>query len=85
MQIFLDNFCQGVKCTAQIAIHQAKLRIEGKFTDQKSLSITSLQTGYLNLDSSSGSRRNNERANLVHTKFNFLEGTNHSAEKKLKG
>ena len=32
MYIFLDNFHQGGKHIAQIAIHQAELRIEGKFT-----------------------------------------------------
>ena len=53
MHTFLDNFHQGGKYSAQIANHQAELRIEEKFTDQKSLNISSLQTDYLNLDSSS--------------------------------
>ena len=51
--IFLDNFHQGRKYSAQIASHQAELRREEKFTDQNSLSISSLQTDYLNMDRSS--------------------------------
>ena len=39
---FLDNSHQGGKYSAQIAIHQAELRREEKFTDQKYLSISSL-------------------------------------------
>ena len=39
---FLDNFHQGVKYSAQIAIHQTELRREEKFTDQKLLNISSL-------------------------------------------
>ena len=52
MHIFLDNFHKGGKYTAQIASHQEELRREEKFTDQKYLSIKSLQTDYLNIDSS---------------------------------
>ena len=55
MHIFKDNFHQGGKYSSQIASHQAELRREGNVTNQKYLSITSLQTDYLNLDSSSGS------------------------------
>ena len=55
MNIFLDNFHQGVKYTAQIASHQAELRREESFTDQKYLPITSLYIDHLNLDRSSGS------------------------------
>ena len=55
MHILLDNFRQGGKYSAQIASHQAELSRERKFTDQKSLSISYLQTDYLNLDRSSGS------------------------------
>ena len=65
MHIFLDNFHQGGKYTAQMASHQAKLRRKEHFIDQEYLSITSLQTDYLNLDRSSGSGRKNERENLV--------------------
>ena len=78
MQIFFDNFHQGGKYTAQIASHQAELGREDLFTDQKYLSITSIQTEYLNIDSSSGSGRNNEKANIVHTKCTFCGGANHS-------
>ena len=35
--------------------------MEGKFTDQKYLSISSLQTDYLNLDSISGYGKDSER------------------------
>ena len=84
MHILLDKFHQGGKYSARISSHQAELGREKTFTDQKSLSITSQQTGYLNLDRSSGSGRNNERANIFHTKFNFCGGTNHYAEKCFK-
>ena len=60
MHTFLDNFHQGDKYSDQIAINQAELRREENFTDQKYLSISSLQTGYLNLYSSSGCGRNSE-------------------------
>ena len=58
------------KYSAQIANHQEKLRREEKFTDQKSLNISSLQTDYLNLDSRSGFGRNSERAQSA----NLMEG-----------
>ena len=57
MYTFLDNFHQGGKYSAQLASHQAELRREETFTDQKQLNISSLKTDYLNLDSSSGSSR----------------------------
>ena len=57
---FLDNFHQGGKDSAQTASHQAELRREEKFTDQKSLNISSLHTDYLNPDNSSGSSRSSE-------------------------
>ena len=44
MHTFLNNFHQGAKFSAQIASHQAELRREEKFTDQKQLNISSLQT-----------------------------------------
>ena len=84
MHTFLDNFHQGRKYYAQIASHQAELGREEKFTDQKSLNISSLQTDYLNLDSSSDFEENSERANIVQTKCTFCGGANHSAEKKFK-
>ena len=52
MHTFMDNFHKGGKYLAQIASHKAELIREEKFTDQKSLNISSLQTDYLNLDSS---------------------------------
>ena len=80
MHTFLDNFHQGGKYSAQIASHQAELRREEKFTDKKSLNISSLQTDYLNLYSSSGSNRNSEIARAVQTKCKFCGGKNHSVE-----
>ena len=84
MRTFLYNFHQGGKYSTRIASHQAQLRREETFTDQKSLSISSLQTDYLNLDSSSGFGRNSERANIVQTKCTFCGSVNHSAEKYFK-
>ena len=84
MHIFLDNFHQGGKYSAQIASHQVDLRREENLTDQKSLFISSLQTDYLNLDSSSGCGKNIERANLVHTRCTFCGGANHFSEKCFK-
>ena len=78
---FMDNFHQDGRYSAQIASHQAELRREGKITDQKSLSIYSLQTDYLNLDSSSDFGINSKRANTIQTKCNFCGGINYSAEK----
>ena len=65
MHIFLDNFHQGGKFNVYIASHQACLRREGKFADKTYLSITYLQTDYLNIERSSGSGINNKRANIV--------------------
>ena len=84
IHIFLDNFHQGEKYPAQIASHQAGLRREETFTDQKSLNISSLQTDDLNLDSSSGFGRNSERAHAVQKKRTFCGGNNNSAEKCFK-
>ena len=78
MRTFLDNFHQGGKYSTQIASHQAELRREEKFTNQKSLNISSLHTDYLNLGSSSGFDRNSERAHDVQTKCTSCGGTNHS-------
>ena len=74
MHTFLDNLHQGGKYSAQITSHQADLRRKENFTDQKSLSISSLQTDYLNMDSSSGFGRNSERENTVAEKVHFLWG-----------
>ena len=85
MHTFLDNFHQGGKYSAPIASHQAELRREEKFTDQKSLNISSLQTDYLNLDSSnSGYSRHSEREHSVQAKCTFCGGNIHSAEKCFK-
>ena len=68
MRTFLDNFHQGGKYSTQIASHQVELSREEKFTDQKYLSISSLWTDYLNLDSSSGFGRNIEISKTIQTK-----------------
>ena len=80
MHKFMDNFHQGGKYWAYIASHQAELRREEKFTHQKSLNISSLQTYHLNLDSSSGSSSNSEKAHAVQKKCTFFGGNNQSAE-----
>ena len=72
MYTFLDNFHQGGKYSAQIASHQAELRREEKFTDKKSLNISSLKTDCLNLDGSSGSSRNIERAHAFQKNCNHI-------------
>ena len=64
MHIFLDNFHQGGKYSSQIAMHQVELKRQGNFTDQKYLSISYLQTDYLNIDSSSGCGKNSDRYNI---------------------
>ena len=69
----MDNFHQGGKYTAHIGGHQAELIRENVFYWPKILSITSLQTDNLNLDRSSGSGRNNERANHVQKNALFVE------------
>ena len=79
MHPFLDNFHQSGKYSAQLASHQAELRREEKYLDQKCLNISSLQTDYLNLDNSvSGSSRHNERAHSVQTKCTYCGLSNHS-------
>ena len=81
MHTSLNKFHQGGKYSALIASHQAELRKEEKFTDQKSLKISSLHIDCLNLDSRSGSGRNCEIENTVHKKCTFCRGNNHSVEK----
>ena len=51
MHTFLDNFHQDGKYSAQISSHHTELRREEKFTDQKSLNISSLHIDYQNIDS----------------------------------
>ena len=80
MHTFLDNFHQGGKYSDQISSHQAELRREEKNTGQKYLSISYLQTDYLNLDSRSGFGENSERANTVQTKCTFCGVAHHSAK-----
>ena len=80
MHIFLDNFHLGGKYTAQRASHKAELIREETFSNQKYLYITFLHTDYLNIDRSSGSCRNNERANIVHIRCTFCGGSNNYAD-----
>ena len=55
------------------------------YPDQKCLNISSLQTEYLNIDSSqSGSSKHNEKANSVKAKCTYCGLTNHSVEKCFK-
>ena len=72
MHIFVINFCQGVKYSAQIASHQAELRREETFTDQNILSISSLQNDYLNLYRSSSNGKNNWESISCPDKMYFL-------------
>ena len=66
MHTFLDKFHQSGKYSAQLASHQAELRREEKYPDQKCSNISSLQPDYLNLDNSvSGYSRQNKRAHSV--------------------
>ena len=85
MHTFLDNFQQSGKCSAQLASHQAELRREGKYPDQKCLNISSLQTEFLKFDSSeSGSSKHDEKANSVQEKCTYCGLSNHSVEKCFK-
>ena len=86
MHTFLDNFHQSGKYSAQLASNQAELRREETFPDQKCLNISSLQTDYLNLDSSvSGSSRHNEIAHYVHKRCTFLDLINILGKNVSKG
>ena len=85
MHIFLDNFHQSGKYSDQLSSHYTELRREEMFTDQKSLNISSFQTDYLNLDSSSsGSSRHSKREHSVQAKCTFCGGNDHDAEKCFK-
>ena len=84
MHTFMNNFHQGGEYSAQIASHQSELMREQNFTDQKSLSISSLQNDYLNLYISYGLESNSERAYAVQIKCTFCGGTNNSREKCFK-
>ena len=76
----MDNFHHSGKYSAEIASHQAELTRKGKFTDQRYLSISSLQTDYLNLDSSSDCGGNSDRKNIVCANCPFCGCSNHSAD-----
>ena len=52
MYISLDNLQKGGKWSAQIVIHQAELRREEIFVDQKLLSISDLQIDKFNFNNS---------------------------------
>ena len=82
MHICLYKFHRGWKYTAQIESNQAELRREEKVTDQKNIYVSSLQTEYLNLDSSSGYEKKREKKHLQ-AKFIFCEGS-HLTENVLK-
>ena len=85
MHTFLDNFHQSGKYSAQLASHQAELRREEKYPDQKCLNISSLQTYYLNLDNIlSGSSRHSEKENSAKAKCTYCGLNNHSVEKCVK-
>ena len=82
MHTFMDNFQQSGKYSAQLGRHQAELRREEQYPDQKCLNISSLQTEYLNLDSSqSGSRKHNEKAHSAKANCTYCGLSNHSVEK----
>ena len=79
--LFIGNFSQrwDIYCTNRKP--PVRVNKRRKVYRPKQLSITSLQTYYLNIESSSRSDRNNKRENIVQTKLNFCGGTNNSAEK----
>ena len=78
MHIFVDNFRQGTKYSAQITIHQAEIRREDIFTRQISLSISSLLTEYLNLDSSPGCCKTMREQIFSRKHLFFVEVKNHA-------
>ena len=85
MHTFLQKNYKSGKYSAHLASHQAELRREENFPDQKCLNISCLQTDYLNLDNSvSVSSRHNERAHSFQIKYTFCGLNNHSAEKCFK-
>ena len=84
MDIFLDNFHQGGEYSSQIARHKADLRIEGRFNDQKYLSITYLHNDHLNIDRSSGSVKKIDRKNLVQKNIVFVKVIT-ILQRKIKG
>ena len=69
MHTFLNNFHNGGKYS------QAELRREVNITDHKYLSILSLHTNYLNIDSKSGCGINSEKKILSRQSAIFVEVT----------
>ena len=85
MHTSLDNFQQSGKYSSQLASHQAELKREEMYPDQKCLNISSLQTEYSNLDSSQSSQgKQNEKSNSAKEKCTYCGLTNHSVEKCFK-
>ena len=85
MHKFLDHFHQSEKYSSKLASHQAELRREENYPDQKCLNISSLQTYNLNIDNSlSGSSRHIEKANSPKKKCTYCGINNHSVEKCFK-
>ena len=72
MHTFLDNFQQGGKYSAQIAIHQEESRGEENFVDWKLLSKSALQIYYLILDNSV---RNTERDFFSQSRWSQFGGS----------
>ena len=70
MHIFLNNFQQNIYYTDS----NPPGRVENRkiFTDLNSLSISSLQSDYLNIDNTEYSGRNNDRENIVQANALFL-------------
>ena len=85
MYTFLDNFHQSVKYSAQLTSHQAELRREEKYPDQKCLNISSLQKLYLNIENSlTGYSRHSEKYNSAKAKCTYCGLNNHSVENASK-
>ena len=82
MHIFLNNFRQLGKYSAQKASHQAEFRRKENFIDKRVIYFILIDypSTY-----SSCCDENSEKANLVNKKCTFCGGANHSAEKKSKG
>ena len=75
--ISLDNLQKGGKWSDQIVIHQAELRREEIFVDQKLLSISDLQIDYFNLYNWV---RNNKRENFAQSRCSHCGGSQPTAK-----
>ena len=76
MHTFLDNFLHSGRYSAQLVSHQAEFRREKMYPDQKCLNISSLQTEYLNLDSSQSYQgKHNEKAKSAKAKYTYCDST----------